>query len=199
MCFYCEQPLPVSRINWQILSREQSKQPAEAAQVQCLLAKTWLAFPCTFLLSQSRWGACVCPCMHVSTWLLMCVFPQKARGSWNRLHGATHIGLLLPTKASSGTAELPFASIVLIGDQAGEAQRPTPFFPQSKLSPPVLWSKHKPPRWKQQCRCICCSNSHFFPLQSISTHQRKKCSLSSPLTVHMSVIFWLNVPLSGQH
>lgn len=77
MCFYFNRPLPVSRINWQILLSEQSKQPAEAAQFKaCSEELGWHS--CAALLSQSRWvGAWVWARMHVSMWLLMCVFSQS--------------------------------------------------------------------------------------------------------------------------
>ena len=54
---------------------------------------------------------CVCTprhCCHV------CVFTKKPVGSRNRLHGGRPVSApLLPTGASSGTAELPFPSIFL--------------------------------------------------------------------------------------
>lgn len=149
MCFYYGQPLPVSRINWQILLSEQSKKPTEAAQFKaCSKELGWHS--CAALLSQSRWGGGSHACVHV----IVNVCFHKARGSGNRLHGATHIGPLLPTKASSGTAELPIASIFLIADEVGEVQSPSLFFPQSKLSLPVQWSKYKPPQRKQQCNYL---------------------------------------------
>ncbi len=169
MWFYCGQPLPMSRINWQILLREQSKQNLQKLPSSVSVHKNLAGIPVqSCYLSPGEW---VHVCAHACMWLFMRVFSQKARGSWNRLHGATHIGTLLPTKASSGTAALPFASIFLIADQARQAKRPALFFPQSKLSPPVQWSKYKPPGWKQQCRLFAAPTA-IVSLQSISTHQR---------------------------
>lgn len=63
--------------------------------------------PRGILLSHSRW-VCARTCVRASLPLLARVF-TKPRGSWNRLQGATHVaGGPLPTKASGGTAEIPF-------------------------------------------------------------------------------------------
>lgn len=134
MCFYRRQPLPESRINWQISLREQSKQSLQKLPSSMSVHKNLACIPVqSCYLSPGGWvHVCALPCMCA------CVrFHKKPGGHGTDCTGATHIATVLPTKASSGTAELPFASIFLIADQAGETQRPALFFPQSKLSPPV--------------------------------------------------------------
>jgi len=149
MCFYCR---PVSGINWQLLLRKQSEQ-----------------LPTSMPAHENFAGIRSGPCylrLHVraSMWLLMPVFSQKARGSWNRLDRATHTGPLSPAEASNKTAKLPFASLVLAADPSGEAQRPVLFFPQTKLSPPVL-RKYKLAGWKKQWeQVIFCSTGQFVKI-----------------------------------
>lgn len=136
-CAYSwRQPLPVSRVNWQILSREQSKQSPLKLPSSMPVHKNLAGIPvqpCYF--SPSGWVhvralACMCQCdfFHV------CIFP-KSQGVMEQIAwGRPTSALCLPTKAGGGA---PFASIFLIADQAGEALHPALFFPQSKLSPPV--------------------------------------------------------------
>lgn len=125
MCFYCGQPLPAEDKLADTFERTIQTEPAEAAQFNACSQKVgWHIL--TLLLSQCV-GASVCALVHASTRMFMCVFSQKARGSRNRLHRATHIGRLLPTKAVSGTA-LSVTFIFLIADQTEETQRPVIFF-----------------------------------------------------------------------
>lgn len=100
MCFHCWQPLPVSRINWQILSREQSKQSLlklpSSVSVHKNLAGILMQ---SCYLSPGGWVH-VCVRSHAC---IMCLFSQKAKGSWNRLcRGRPASARLLPTQADSG-------------------------------------------------------------------------------------------------
>lgn len=154
MCFFivASLSLPVSRINWQIVERTIQTEPAEAAQfTACSPELGW--HPRAVSLSQCRWvGACVwspCDCCRVC-------FHKKARGSRNRLHGADpYLHLCCqPKPAAEQRSSLLHPS---------SFKRPALFFPQSKLSPPVHWSRYKPPRWKQRCRLFAAPTAIFSP------------------------------------
>lgn len=139
MCFYCQQPLPVSRRNWQILLREQSKRSLLKLPSSMSVHKNLAGIPAQpcYLSPGGRAHVCALACVCQRD-LFMCAFPHKARGVTEQIaRGRPTSALCLPTKACGGTAELAFASIFLIADVAGEAVRPVLFFPQGKLSPPV--------------------------------------------------------------
>lgn len=137
MSFYCWQPLPVSRINWQILSREQSKQSLLKLPSSMSVQEN-LAGSHTVLLSQSRWvGACVCP------FFFSCVcFHKKSQGVTEQIARGrpTSAPLCLPTKAGGGTAELPLASIFPYRRPSGRSPPPC-FYSFHRINYHLLFSE----------------------------------------------------------
>lgn len=139
-CAYSwRQPLPVSRVNWQILLREQSKQSPLKLPSSMPVHKNLAGIPvqsCYF--SPGGWvhvRALACMCQRD---FFSCVyFHKKPGGHGTDCMGSTHISPLPANQSRQRSRGAPFASIFLIADQAGEALHPALFFPQSKLSPPV--------------------------------------------------------------
>lgn len=149
--FAVGRPLLASRRNWQILSREQSENRARrSCPVRCLFTRTWLAFPCRLVISVQVGGcmrAHLHACVHVTVHVCVCVcFSKKPEGHGTDCTGGDPHRPSAASRRQQRNSGAPFfASIFLVGDRAGEAQRPALFFPQSKLPPPVQRGERKPP------------------------------------------------------
>lgn len=105
--YFCRQPLPVSRINQQILLREQSKQSLLILLSSVPVNKTLAGIPSQYYFSPGGWvHVCALTCMCQCD-LFMCVFSQKNGVTEQIAWGGPTSALCLPTKADAAVAWSP--------------------------------------------------------------------------------------------
>lgn len=160
--FFYGQPLPVSRRSWQILLRKQ------CCPIQCLLTRTWLAFLHSPVIS-AQVGSHASVRAHARTGLFMWAFPPKSQWVMEQIAmGRPRISPLLPAKVSSGTAELPPASIFLMADKIGEAADDSLLYSFLRVNlPPVQRSKYELPGWKKLSKAYLFLQQQFYNINQI--------------------------------